>query len=138
MLVDTSEYINNEIDRGRRILFEGAQGTLLDIDHGTYPFVTSSNPTAGGVPVTSPEFLSLLEALQARVVASSPAEFYYLARMALVKDERHFDRFDRVFAGFFQDAERVFEKLVAELPHAASPNNATLRPAKTILRIRVK
>jgi adenylosuccinate synthase len=48
MMVDTSEYLNNEIDRGKRILFEGAQGTLLDIDHGTYPFVTSSNASAGG------------------------------------------------------------------------------------------
>ncbi|MGA8182888.1 MAG: adenylosuccinate synthase [Terriglobia bacterium] len=48
MLVDTSEYLNDEIDRGKRVLFEGAQGTLLDIDHGTYPFVTSSNSSAGG------------------------------------------------------------------------------------------
>ena len=48
MLVDTSEYLNTEMDRGKRILFEGAQGTLLDIDHGTYPFVTSSNSSAGG------------------------------------------------------------------------------------------
>jgi uncharacterized protein with von Willebrand factor type A (vWA) domain len=71
---------------------------------------------AGGVPVTIPEFLSLLEALQSRVVASSPEEFYYLARMAMVKDERHFDRFDRVFAEHFQGAEKVFEKIVAELP----------------------
>jgi uncharacterized protein len=70
----------------------------------------------GGVPVTLPEFLSLLEALQARVAASSPEEFYYLARMALVKDERHFDRFDRVFAEHFQGAEKVFERIVAELP----------------------
>jgi adenylosuccinate synthase len=48
MLVDTSEYLNDAIDHGKRILFEGAQGTLLDIDHGTYPFVTSSNASAGG------------------------------------------------------------------------------------------
>ena len=48
MLADTSEYLNNEMERGQRILFEGAQGTLLDIDHGTYPFVTSSNASAGG------------------------------------------------------------------------------------------
>lgn len=40
---DTSEYLSNAINEGKRILFEGAQGTLLDIDHGTYPFVTSSN-----------------------------------------------------------------------------------------------
>jgi len=47
-LIDTSLFINEEIARGAKVLFEGAQGTLLDIDHGTYPFVTSSNTTAGG------------------------------------------------------------------------------------------
>jgi len=47
-LIDTSLFINEEIQRGAKVLFEGAQGTLLDIDHGTYPFVTSSNTTAGG------------------------------------------------------------------------------------------
>ena len=71
---------------------------------------------AGGVPVTLPEFLSLLEALEARVAALSAEEFYYLARMAMVKDERHFDRFDRVFAEHFEGAQKLFEKLVAELP----------------------
>jgi uncharacterized protein with von Willebrand factor type A (vWA) domain len=71
---------------------------------------------AGGVPVTIPEFLSLLEALEARIVASSAEEFYYLARLALVKDERHFDRFDRVFAEHFEGAEKLFERIVAELP----------------------
>ena len=71
---------------------------------------------AGGVPVTLPEFLSMLEALEARVAALSAEEFYYLARMALVKDERHFDRFDRVFAEHFEGAEKLFEKLLEELP----------------------
>jgi len=71
---------------------------------------------AGGVPVTLPEFLSLLEALEARLAALSPEDFYYLARLALVKDERHFDRFDRVFAEHFAGAEKVFEKIAAELP----------------------
>jgi adenylosuccinate synthase len=47
-LIDTSFFINEEIRHGAKILFEGAQGTLLDVDHGTYPFVTSSNTTAGG------------------------------------------------------------------------------------------
>ena len=47
-LMDTSRFLNEEINRGAKVLFEGAQGTLLDIDHGTYPFVTSSNTTAGG------------------------------------------------------------------------------------------
>ncbi|MEW6523527.1 MAG: adenylosuccinate synthase [Bacillota bacterium] len=47
-VTDTSRLINEALDQGLRVLFEGAQGTLLDIDHGTYPFVTSSYPTAGG------------------------------------------------------------------------------------------
>jgi len=46
---DTAKYLNEAIRAGKRVLFEGAQGTMLDIDHGTYPFVTSSNATAGGV-----------------------------------------------------------------------------------------
>jgi adenylosuccinate synthase len=47
-VADTSVLLNEALDQGRQVLFEGAQGTLLDIDHGTYPFVTSSNTTAGG------------------------------------------------------------------------------------------
>ncbi|MFA6147198.1 MAG: adenylosuccinate synthase [bacterium] len=47
-LIDTSLFVDQEFRRGAKVLFEGAQGTLLDIDHGTYPFVTSSNTTAGG------------------------------------------------------------------------------------------
>jgi adenylosuccinate synthase len=47
-VVDSSLKIENAIRRKRNILFEGAQGTLLDLDHGTYPYVTSSNPVAGG------------------------------------------------------------------------------------------
>jgi adenylosuccinate synthase len=48
-LKNTPLLINNLIDKNKKILFEGAQGTLLDIDHGTYPYVTSSNATIGGV-----------------------------------------------------------------------------------------
>ncbi|MEA2057527.1 MAG: adenylosuccinate synthase [Actinomycetota bacterium] len=47
-VTDTSLLVWEAIHAGKNVLFEGAQGTLLDIDHGTYPFVTSSNPTAGG------------------------------------------------------------------------------------------
>jgi len=50
-VTDTSLLVWEAIKRGDNVLFEGGQGTLLDIDHGTYPFVTSSNPTAGGAPV---------------------------------------------------------------------------------------
>ncbi|HEY7469421.1 MAG TPA: adenylosuccinate synthase [Acidimicrobiia bacterium] len=52
-VTDTSLLIWEGLQAGQRVLFEGAQGTLLDIDHGTYPFVTSSNPTAGGAAVGS-------------------------------------------------------------------------------------
>jgi adenylosuccinate synthase len=45
---DTTEYLNTAIADGKRIIAEGAQGALLDLDHGTYPYVTSSNPTSGG------------------------------------------------------------------------------------------
>ncbi|MCX7908006.1 MAG: adenylosuccinate synthase [Ignavibacteria bacterium] len=45
---DTTTYLNENIRKGKKVLAEGAQGTLLDVDHGTYPFVTSSNPTSGG------------------------------------------------------------------------------------------
>ena len=48
LVKDTYIIINDAINSNKKVLFEGAQGTLLDIDHGTYPFVTSSNPTAGG------------------------------------------------------------------------------------------
>lgn len=47
-ICDTSELIAKEMEQGNHLLFEGAQGTFLDIDHGTYPFVTSSNTVAGG------------------------------------------------------------------------------------------
>ncbi len=50
---DTSQLIWEALQAGKSVLFEGAQGTLLDIDHGTYPFVTSSNPTAGGAAIGS-------------------------------------------------------------------------------------
>lgn len=46
---DVSLFLDEKIKEGKSILFEGAQGTLLDVDHGTYPYVTSSNSTAGGV-----------------------------------------------------------------------------------------
>ena len=47
-VTDTAVLLNEELDRGGNVMFEGAQGALLDIDHGTYPFVTSSSATAGG------------------------------------------------------------------------------------------
>ena len=48
LLAETSRLVERAVRDGKRVLFEGAQGTLLDVDHGTYPFVTSSSATAGG------------------------------------------------------------------------------------------
>lgn len=50
-ITDVPTYLNNSIDDGKSVLLEGAQGTMLDVDFGTYPYVTSSNPTAGGACV---------------------------------------------------------------------------------------
>jgi len=52
-VADTASYVNEALLQGKRLLLEGAQGSLLDVDHGTYPFVTSSNATAGGAATGS-------------------------------------------------------------------------------------
>jgi adenylosuccinate synthase len=52
-VADTARVLNGALDAGKSVLLEGAQATLLDVDHGTYPFVTSSSPTAGGACVGS-------------------------------------------------------------------------------------
>jgi len=72
---------------------------------------------AAAVPVSVTEYLTLLEALRARVAELSARGFYHLARACLVKDERHYDRFDKVFAEIFQGAERLFDELAtAQIP----------------------
>ena len=48
MVIDAERVLNDALDQGKHVLMEGGQATMLDVDHGTYPFVTSSNPTAGG------------------------------------------------------------------------------------------
>ncbi|RFA16227.1 adenylosuccinate synthase [Subtercola boreus] len=53
MVVDTSLVLNQALDAGKTVLFEGGQATMLDVDHGTYPFVTSSNATSGGASTGS-------------------------------------------------------------------------------------
>ncbi len=73
-ITDTALYLNNAIRQNKRIIAEGAQGALLDVDHGTYPFVTSSNPTSGGactglgIPPTAIEsILGTVKAYSTRV-----------------------------------------------------------------------
>lgn len=68
------------------------------------------------IPVTLMEFLTLLEALQQHLVFGSVEDFYYLARICLVKDETHFDKFDRVFAEYFKGESNPLEELSAEIP----------------------
>ena len=69
-----------------------------------------------GIPVSLTEHLTLLEALEARVASLSVDDFYWLARTALVKDEKHFDRLDRAFAAHFKGIEQAFAGLDAALP----------------------
>lgn len=67
------------------------------------------------VPVSIREFLTLLEALEKQVIAPSLDAFYYLARLTLVKDEAHFDKFDKAFGLYFKGIEAVFDAK-AEIP----------------------
>src|ERR1700722_8784434 len=84
----------------------------------------------GGGPVSLTECLTLLEALSARVADVSAQDFYYLARLCLVKDERHFDRFDRVFAETFAGAEKLFEQLVAPAGDSLADRSVAQVPAE--------
>ena len=84
MVVDVSDLLFKAHQRGELVMFEGAQGTLLDIDHGTYPYVTSSNTTAGGVATGSglgPRYvdyvLGIVKAYSTRVGAGPfPTELF--------------------------------------------------------------
>ena len=74
LVADTSRYLHDALDARRPVLFEGAQGTMLDVDHGTYPYVTSSNATIGGVctglgvgPRAIDEVLGIVKAYTTRV-----------------------------------------------------------------------
>ncbi|HEY2386701.1 MAG TPA: adenylosuccinate synthase [Candidatus Binatia bacterium] len=73
-VTDTALYLFREVEAGRRILFEGAQGTFLDVDHGTYPYVTSSNTVSGAVcagagvgPGTLQQVIGICKAYTTRV-----------------------------------------------------------------------
>ena len=73
-VTDTSAYLNNALRKKKKVLAEGAQGALLDVDHGTYPYVTSSNPTSGGactglgIPPTSVKsIIGIVKAYSTRV-----------------------------------------------------------------------
>lgn len=69
-----------------------------------------------GLPVSLKEFLTLLEALKQQVAFGSLDAFYYLARTTLIKDEKHYDRFDQVFGHYFQGKELVLDDQQTEIP----------------------
>jgi len=69
-----------------------------------------------GIPASITEYLSLLGALEAQVCDYRVDSFYHLARCALVKDERHYDRYDQTFAEYFQGAENLFEAIAGDIP----------------------
>ena len=62
------------------------------------------------IPVTIKEFLTLLEAMQQNVIEASMDDFYYLSRLTLVKDEAHFDKFDRAFGLYFKGINATFDQ----------------------------
>ncbi|GJM07000.1 MAG: adenylosuccinate synthetase [marine bacterium B5-7] len=84
MALDAAAFLNERVQAGDNVLFEGAQGCFLDVDHGTYPFVTSSNTTAGGVctgsgvgPRAIDEILGIVKAYTTRVGAGPfPTELH--------------------------------------------------------------
>ena len=84
MVADTSLVLNQALDAGKTVLLEGGQGTLLDVDHGTYPFVTSSNPISGGAttgsgigPTKISGVIGILKAYTTRVGAGPfPTELF--------------------------------------------------------------
>ena len=71
---------------------------------------------AAGLPVTLKEYLTLMEALEADLANRSVEDFYYLSRAALVKDERHLDRFDQVFGHVFKGLELMSDAIEAQIP----------------------
>lgn len=83
-ITDTSAYLNDAIEMNKSILLEGAQGALLDVDHGTYPYVTSSNPTSGGActgsgipPTKITDVIGIVKAYTTRVgLGPFPTELF--------------------------------------------------------------
>ena len=77
---------------------------------------------AAKLPVSVKEFLTLLEAVKAGVIDTSVDEFYYLARTTLVKDEAHFDKFDRAFGAYLKGVEMLAD-FTKEVPLECLRNN---------------
>ncbi len=128
-IADTRLLLNKALDKGETVLLEGSQGTLLDVDHGTYPYVTSSNPTAGGAAVGSgigptriTTVLGILKAYTTRVGSGPfPTELFDQHGEYLVKTggeigvttgrRRRCGWFDAVVARVFHPRQRHYRLL---------------------------
>ena len=83
------------------------------------------------MPVSLREYLDFLEALDAGLVLYDAEGFYYLARAALVKDERHIDRFDRVFAAVFDGLEALTLEAIVDAARPAARTGCASSPRST-------
>ena len=70
----------------------------------------------GGVPVSIKEYLTLIEAMQARVARETVEDFYFLSRSAFIKDESMYDRFDKIFGEYFNGIESLPEDFLSRIP----------------------
>ena len=103
MVADTSLLLNRALDDGRTVLFEGAQATMLDVDHGTYPYVTVVNPVAGGVctgagigPTRIDRVIGVIKAYTTRVGSGPfPTELFDADGEKLLEGRRRGRRLDR-------------------------------------------
>ena len=97
-IVDTTQLIQDALAEGKHVLLEGAQGTLLDLDHGTYPYVTSSNPVAGGActgggvgPLQIDQVIGVMKAYSTRVGSGPfPTELHDATGSHLLEKGREF------------------------------------------------
>ena len=76
---------------------------------------------AAKLPVSTREFLTLLEALEERIVSLSLDDFYHLARACLIKDETHYDRYDQAFGSYFRGAAALFDVRAGDPRGVAAP-----------------
>src|SRR3977135_4214315 len=104
-----------EAIRGMEITGEPYQNTRVCYKCGM--FVTFFHELkSAGVPVTLREYLTLVEAMEKDLASRRVEDFYYLARAALIKDERNLDKFDRVFGHVFKGLELLTDPLLIEIP----------------------
>src|SRR5262249_25773241 len=105
----------------RRMVLTGQPGSwhIMDVPlcYNEAMFVTFFHELkSAGVPVTLREYLTLMEAMEQDLASRRVEDFYYLSRAALIKDERHLDRFDRVFGHVFKGLELLSDALIVEIP----------------------